>query len=133
MNPNDGRVISNIIVQALKGEDITIYGNGTQTRSFQYVDDLVEGIIRLMQTEETITGPINIGNTAEFTMIELAEKIINLTGSTSKMVFMPLPQDDPLHRQPDITLAHQLLDGWQPTVGLDSGLSKTIAYFRRVV
>jgi UDP-glucuronate decarboxylase len=133
MNPNDGRVISNFIMKALKGEDITIYGNGKQTRSFQYVDDLVEGIIRFMRTEDCITGPINIGNTTEYTIIELAEKIIKLTGSTSKMAFMPLPQDDPLQRQPDISLAQKELNRWQPTVGLENGLSKTIEYFRRVV
>jgi len=130
MNPNDGRVVSNFIVQALKGEDITIYGDGNQTRSFQYVDDLVEGIIRLMQTDDTVTGPINIGNPGEFSILELAQKVIALTGSSSKIVFMPLPQDDPLQRKPDISLAQSTLNNWQPTIKLDEGLKKTIDYFK---
>jgi len=132
MNPDDGRVVSNFIVQALKGEDITMFGNGMQTRSFCYVDDLIEGMIRLMNSREGFTGPVNIGNPGEFTMIELAEKIIALTGSSSKIIFLPLPQDDPLQRQPDITLAKKEL-GWEPHIALEEGLKKTIAYFRTVI
>jgi len=132
MNLSDGRVVSNFIVQALKGEDITIFGDGMQTRSFCYVDDLVEGMIRLMNSRDGFTGPVNVGNPGEFTMIELAEAVIRLTGSKSKLVFSPLPQDDPLQRQPDITLAKKELD-WEPTINLENGLSKTIAYFRRVL
>jgi len=132
MNPYDGRVVSNFIVQALKGEDITMYGDGTQTRSFCYVDDLIEGMIRLMNSRDGFTGPVNIGNPGEFTMLELAEKIIELTGSKSKITFQPLPQDDPLQRQPDITLAKKEL-GWEPTIKLEEGLTKTIAYFKSVV
>ncbi|MBL8836650.1 MAG: SDR family oxidoreductase [Alphaproteobacteria bacterium] len=128
MHPNDGRVVSNFIVQALKNEPITIYGEGTQTRSFCYVDDLIEGFIRLMNTGDEITGPINIGNPGEFTIRQLAEKVIELTGSRSKLVKMPLPADDPLQRKPDITLAKKHL-GWAPTIALDEGLKKTIAYF----
>lgn len=131
MNPNDGRVVSNFIVQALKNENITIYGKGTQTRSFQYVDDLVEGMIRLMNSDDSFTGPVNIGNPGEFTMLELAQKVITLTGSTSQLTYMPLPQDDPLQRQPDITLAKQKL-GWEPTVALEEGLKKTIEYFKSI-
>jgi len=131
MNPNDGRVVSNFIVQALKNENITIYGKGTQTRSFQYVDDLVEGMIRLMNSDDSFTGPVNIGNPGEFTMLELAQKVITLTGSTSQLTYMPLPQDDPLQRQPDITLAKQKL-GWEPTVELEEGLKKTIEYFKSI-
>lgn len=129
MNPDDGRVVSNFIVQALKGEDITIYGDGTQTRSFQYVDDLIEGMIRLMNSRDGFTGPVNIGNPDEFTMIELAEKVLALTGSKSKLVYKPLPQDDPLQRQPVIELAKKELD-WEPTVKLEEGLKKTINYFK---
>jgi UDP-glucuronate decarboxylase len=128
MHPNDGRVVSNFIVQALRGEDITIYGEGQQTRSFCYVDDLVEGFIRLMGTPDEVTGPINLGNPGEFTMLQLAERVLALTGSSSKLVFRPLPQDDPKQRQPDITQAKAVLD-WQPTIALDKGLEKTISYF----
>ena len=128
MNPNDGRVVSNFIVQALKGEDITIYGDGTQTRSFQYVDDLVEAMIRMMATEDSFIGPVNTGNPGEFTMIELANQVIDLTGSKSKLVFQPLPSDDPKQRKPDITLAKEKLN-WEPKVQLKEGLVKTIAYF----
>ncbi|MBK5214524.1 MAG: SDR family oxidoreductase [Flavobacteriaceae bacterium] len=133
MNPYDGRVVSNFIVQALKGEDITIYGNGKQSRSFQYVDDLVEGMIRMMNAEDSFIGPVNIGNPGEFTMIELAEKILELTKSKSKLIFQELPQDDPLQRQPDITLAKKQLNGWVPKVQLEEGLKKTIEYFKKVV
>jgi UDP-glucuronate decarboxylase len=132
MHPNDGRVVSNFIVQALQGQDITIYGDGSQTRSFCYVDDLVEGFIRMMDTPEGVTGPINLGNPGEYTMLELAEKVLQLTGSRSKLVFKPLPQDDPRQRKPDITLAQQHL-GWKPGVPLDEGLGKTIAYFRQAL
>ena len=129
---HDGRVVSNFIVQALKGEDITIYGNGSQTRSFCYVDDMTEGLIRMMSTADTFLGPVNIGNPDEFSMIELAEMIIRLTGSSSRIAFKPLPQDDPLQRKPDITLARTMLD-WQPKIPLEAGLEKTIAYFRNVI
>ena len=128
MHPNDGRVVSNFIVQALKGQDITIYGEGTQTRSFCYVDDLIEGFIRLMDSPDEITGPINIGNPNEFTIRQLAERVIDLTGAKSKLVKRPLPADDPLQRKPDITKAQKIL-GWQPKIQLDEGLKKTIAYF----
>lgn len=128
MHPNDGRVVSNFIVQALRNEDITLYGDGNQTRSFCYVDDLIEGMIRLMNTGDDVTGPVNVGNPGEFTIRELAEKVIELTGSSSKLVFKPLPQDDPRQRKPDITLAKSLL-GWEPTIALEAGLKKTIAYF----
>ncbi|NQY98643.1 MAG: SDR family oxidoreductase [Henriciella sp.] len=128
MHPNDGRVVSNFIVQALKGEDITLYGDGQQTRSFCYVDDLVEGLIRLMESRDEVTGPINLGNPGEFTIKELAEDVIDLTGSKSKMVNRTLPQDDPRQRQPDISLAKKELD-WEPTIALRAGLTKTIAYF----
>ena len=130
MNPNDGRVVSNFIVQALNGEDITIYGDGTQTRSFCYVDDLIEGMYRLMNTED-FTGPVNIGNPGEFTMLELAEKVIELTGSSSKLVYRPLPSDDPLQRKPVIELAKEKLD-WEPTIMLEEGLKKTIEYFKSI-
>ena len=133
MHPNDGRVVSNFIVQALKGNDITVYGDGKQTRSFQYVDDLVEGMIRLMKTGDDVNYPVNIGNPGEFTILELAEKVISLTGSKSKIVYMPLPQDDPMQRKPDITLAGKVLDGWEPKVPLDKGLVKTIDYFKKFV
>ena len=128
MNPNDGRVVSNFIVQALKGEDITIYGDGTQTRSFQYVDDLIEAMIRMMATGDDFIGPVNTGNPGEFTMLELAEKVIELTNSKSKIVYCPLPGDDPKQRKPDITLAKEKLD-WEPKIPLEEGLKKTIAYF----
>ena len=128
MHPDDGRVVSNFITQALKHKPITIYGDGSQTRSFCYVDDLVEGLIRLMNTEDSVTGPINIGNPKEFTISQLAEKIIELTGSKSRLDYKPLPQDDPKQRQPDIALAQNTLD-WEPTVHLEDGLRKTIQYF----
>jgi UDP-glucuronate decarboxylase len=128
MHPNDGRVVSNFIVQALRGEDITIYGEGQQTRSFCYVDDLLDGMVRLMDTPDEVTGPINIGNPNEFTIRQLAERVIALTGSSSKLVFQPLPSDDPRQRRPDITLAGKTL-GWRPTIELDEGLRHTIAYF----
>ena len=129
MNPNDGRVVSNFIVQALRGEDITIFGSGEQTRSFQYVDDLLEGMIRMMKTDDSVIGPVNIGNPNEFTMLELATKVIDLTGSKSKLIFQELPQDDPKQRQPNITKAKELLDNWNPNVQLHEGLIKTIQYF----
>jgi UDP-glucuronate decarboxylase len=129
MNAHDGRVVSNFIVQALKGEDITIYGDGTHTRSFQYVDDLIDGLIRLMNTPDGFTGPVNLGNPAEFTIGSLAELVLKLTGSKSKIVYRQLPQDDPRQRQPDISLAKRELD-WSPKVGLEEGLEKTIRYFR---
>lgn len=132
MHPNDGRVVSNFIVQALKNEDITIYGSGQQTRSFCYVDDLIEVMIRFMDSPAGFTGPVNIGNPGEFTMLELAEKVINLTGSRSKLVFKPLPSDDPKQRQPDIELAKHMLD-WEPRVSLEDGLKETIAYFAKQV
>ena len=128
MHPNDGRVVSNFIVQALKGEDITIYGDGTQTRSFCYVDDLIEGFIRFMAQTETV-GPMNLGNPGEFTMLQLAEKTVQLVGGKSKIVHKPLPADDPKQRRPDITLARRVLK-WEPTVPLEEGLKRTIAYFR---
>lgn len=128
MHPNDGRVVSNFVVQALKGENITIYGEGQQTRSFCYVDDLIEGFVRLMNSEEGITGPVNLGNPGEFTIKELAERVIELTGSSSKLIFEPLPEDDPKQRQPDISMAREEL-GWEPTIALDDGLRKTITYF----
>lgn len=128
MHPNDGRVVSNFIVQALKGEDITLYGDGSQTRSFCYVDDLVRGLMALMDSPEGTTGPINLGNPGEFTIKQLAEQVIELTGSSSKLTHMPLPQDDPRKRKPDITRAHEQL-GWQPEIALRDGLTKTIAYF----
>lgn len=131
MNPDDGRVVSNFIVQALKGEDITIYGDGKQTRSFCYVDDLVEGMVRMMNSREGFTGPVNLGNPREFTMLELAEKVLALTGSKSRIVYQPLPQDDPTQRKPVIDLAKKELD-WEPKVALDEGLKKTIAYFEEV-
>ena len=128
MNTHDGRVVSNFIVQALKNENITIYGSGEQTRSFCYVDDLIEGMIRMMNSRDGFTGPVNIGNPGKFTMLELAQKIIDLTGSSSKIVFEPLPQDDPMQRRPVIDLAKKELS-WEPTVNLEEGLKKTIAYF----
>jgi UDP-glucuronate decarboxylase len=129
MEPNDGRVVSNFIVQALQNKDITIFGDGTQTRSFQYVDDLVEGMVRMMRTEDDFIGPVNIGNPGEFTMLELAQNVIELTGSTSKIVYLPLPADDPTQRQPDISLAKEKLQGWEPKIPLREGLLKTIVYF----
>jgi len=133
MHPNDGRVVSNFIVQALKGEDITIYGEGSQTRSFCYVDDLIEGFVRLMATGPEFTGPVNIGNPGEFTIKELALEVLELTGSKSKLVYHPLPQDDPLQRQPDISLAKAELGGWEPKVQLREGLTKTIEYFDSIL
>ena len=132
MSVNDGRVVSNFIVQALKGEDITIYGDGTQTRSFCYVDDLVEGMVRMMNSREGFTGPVNLGNPGEFTVLELARKVISLTGSQSKIVHQPLPQDDPTQRKPVIDLARKELD-WNPSVSLDVGLKKTITYFEKII
>ncbi len=132
MHPHDGRVVSNFIVQALKNENITIYGDGSQSRSFCYVDDLIEGMTRLMNTHDEFIGPVNVGNPNEFTILELAEKVLMLTGSKSKLIFMPLPEDDPLQRQPDISLAKKEL-GWKPEIQLEEGLKKTIEYFRSVV
>lgn len=133
MHPNDGRVVSNFIVQALQGRDITIYGDGTQTRSFCYVDDMIEGIVRAMDTRAEFTGPVNIGNPEEFTMLELASKVIELTGSKSNIVYRSLPSDDPKQRKPDISLAERELGGWRPTINVDQGLRQTIAYFRRLL
>ncbi len=133
MSLNDGRVVSNFIVQALKNEEITIYGDGKQTRSFQYIDDLVEGLIRLMNTDEAIIGPVNIGNPREFTVMELAEMIIQLTNSKSKIVYKDLPEDDPMQRQPDITLAKKILNNWEPGIKLTEGLKQTIDYFKELV
>jgi len=132
MHPNDGRVVSNFIVQALKNQDITVYGEGLQTRSFQYVDDLVEGMIRMMNSSTDFTGPVNIGNPHEFTILELAEKVIKLTGSKSKIIYKPLPSDDPMMRKPDITLAKKELD-WSPNIKLDEGLEKTIEFFKTII
>jgi len=132
MHPNDGRVVSNFILQALRGEPVTIYGDGSQTRSFCYVDDMVEGLIHLMNTPDTVTGPVNLGNPVETTILELAEKIIDLAGSQSEIVSKPLPADDPVKRQPDISLAKELL-GWEPRVPLDEGLRKTISYFENLL
>ena len=133
MHPNDGRVVSNFIVQALKGEDITIYGDGRQTRSFCYVDDLIEAMNRTMETPDDFTGPVNIGNPGEFTMIELAQQVIALTGSKSRLKHMPLPADDPKQRRPNIALAKEALGGWQPKVALTEGLTKTISYFDQLL
>ncbi len=132
MHPNDGRVVSNFILQALRGEDITIYGDGSQTRSFCYVDDMIEGFVRLMNSPDEFTGPVNLGNPAECSMLELAETILRLTKSRSKIVHLPLPEDDPRQRRPDISLAENILD-WHPTVPLEEGLERTIAYFRNVL
>jgi UDP-glucuronate decarboxylase len=129
MSPNDGRVVSNFIMQALHNKDITIYGTGEQTRSFQYIDDLIEGMIRMMATSDDFIGPVNIGNPGEFTMLELAQKIIDLTDSKSKIVFQALPSDDPKQRKPDITLASKKLGGWKPVIKLEEGLRRTIDYF----
>ena len=132
MHPNDGRVVSNFIVQALQGQDITLYGDGSQTRSFCYVDDLIEAMLRTMATGDDFTGPVNIGNPVEFSIAQLAELVIKGTGSRSKLIYKPLPQDDPRQRQPDIRLAKQVL-GWEPQIQLEAGLEKTIAYFRKLV
>lgn len=129
MHPNDGRVVSNFIVQALRGDSITVYGDGTQTRSFCYVDDLIEGMIRMMNSRDEFTGPVNLGNPGEFTMLELAEKVLRITKSNSKLTFAPLPMDDPVKRKPDISLARKEL-GWEPKVNLDEGLVKTVEYFK---
>lgn len=133
MHPNDGRVVSNFIVQALKNEPITIFGDGTQTRSFQYVDDLLEGMIRMMNTSDNFTGPVNLGNPHEFSMLDLANEVLSITGSKSKIVFHPLPEDDPTQRQPDITLAKEKLNSWEPVVQLKEGLEKTINYFENTL
>lgn len=133
MSVNDGRVVSNFVIQAIQNQDITIFGDGKQTRSFMYVDDLIEGFIRMMNTPDTVTGPINLGNPVEFTMIELAEKIITLTKSKSKLIHKPLPQDDPTQRKPDITLAQNTLNGWNPKVNLEDGLVPTIEYFSKII
>ena len=133
MELDDGRVVSNFIIQALKGEDITIYGDGTQSRSFQYVDDLIEGMLRMMASSDNFTGPVNIGNPREFTMIELAQLVLELTGSKSKIIHLPLPADDPVQRQPDISLAKAKLNGWEPKIQLRDGLQKTIAYFDQML
>jgi len=132
MHPNDGRVVSNFIVQALRGEDVTIFGDGSQTRSFCYVDDLIEGMLRMMDSDKGLYGPVNLGNPGEFTMIELAEKVLRSTGSKSRLVRKPLPQDDPRQRKPDIALAGSKL-GWEPKVSLDDGLKETVAYFRKLL
>lgn len=132
MHPDDGRVVSNFIVQALQGKDITIYGEGKQTRSFCYVDDLIDGMIRLMNSRDGFSGPVNVGNPGEFTILELAQKVIRLTGSKSGIIYQPLPEDDPMQRQPDITLAKNELN-WTPTTDLDTGLKKTIEYFRNLL
>ncbi len=132
MHPNDGRVVSNFIVQALQNKDITIYGDGMQTRSFQYVDDLLEGMVKLMSTNDEFTGPVNIGNPDEYTILQLAKKIIQLTNSRSKLIFLPIPQDDPIQRKPDITLAKKQLN-WEPKVPLEEGLTKTIQYFKELL
>jgi UDP-glucuronate decarboxylase len=132
MHPNDGRVVSNFIMQALTDRDITVFGNGNQTRSFCYVDDLIEGIFRMMNNNDGFIGPVNLGNPTEFTILELAEQVIRLTGSSSKIVFKPLPADDPTQRRPNIDLARQKL-GWQPTIELEEGLNRTISYFREVI
>jgi UDP-glucuronate decarboxylase len=131
MHPNDGRVVSNFIMQALKGEDITIYGDGSQTRSFCYVDDLIDAVVLMMHSRADFTGPVNIGNPGEFSMLELAEKILTLTGGSSKITFQPLPQDDPVRRKPDITLAKSELE-WEPKITLEDGLKETIAYFKEL-
>jgi UDP-glucuronate decarboxylase len=132
MHPNDGRVVSNFIVQALRGEPVTIFGEGQQTRSFCYVDDLIEGMLRMMDTPADFTGPVNLGNPVEFTMLELAEAVIRLTGSSSRIEFRQLPSDDPKQRRPDITLARDRL-GWEPSIQLEAGLQRTIAYFRELL
>ncbi len=131
MHPHDGRVVSNFIVQALQNQDITIYGEGNQTRSFQYVDDLVEGMIRLMNSRDGFRGPVNVGNPNEFTILELAQKVIDLTGSKSKLIYKPLPSDDPMQRQPDITLAKKVLN-WDASTPMLEGIGRTIEYFRKL-
>ena len=133
MHPNDGRVVSNFIVQALKNEPITIFGDGMQTRSFQYVDDLLEGFIRMMNAPDDFTGPVNLGNPNEFSMLDLAKEVLAITGSKSKVVFHPLPEDDPTQRQPDISLAKEKLNGWEPVIQLNEGLKKTITYFENAL
>ena len=134
MDPEDGRVVSNFIMQALRGEDITIYGDGTQTRSFQYVDDLIEGIIRMMNdSRDDFLGPVNLGNPGEFTMLELAQMVLEMTGSKSRLVYRPLPSDDPTRRKADISLAKRELSGWEPKVALREGLERSIAYFKQLV
>ena len=133
MRPDDGRVVSNFIVQALKGEELAVYGDGKQTRSFQYIDDLIEGLVRMMATSPNVTGPVNLGNPDEFTILELADKVLAQTGSASTIVFKDLPIDDPKQRRPDIRKAHELLDGWQPRVPLEEGLKRTIAYFQETL
>ena len=132
MQPNDGRVVSNFIIQALQNQDITIYGDGSQSRSFCYVDDLIDGLIQLMDTSDDFTGPVNLGNPNEFTIRELAEKVIKLTGSHAQFTFQSLPENDPVRRQPDIALAQENLH-WQPTIQIDSGLEKTIDYFKDIL
>jgi len=133
MHPEDGRVVSNFIMQALRGQDITIYGDGSQTRSFQYVDDLLEGMIRLMDTREDFTGPVNLGNPEEFTIRQLAEEVIDLVGAKSKLVYHPLPEDDPMQRKPDISLARKELNNWEPKIQLREGLVKTVEYFTELI
>ena len=133
MLPNDGRVVSNFIVQALKGEDLTIYGDGSQTRSFQYIDDLIEVTLRMMNTRDDFLGPVNTGNPDEFTVLELAEKVLKLTKSSSKITFHPLPEDDPAQRKPDISLAKKEMDNWQPIISLEEGLMHTIDYFKQII
>jgi UDP-glucuronate decarboxylase len=133
MNPHDGRVVSNFIIQALTGKDITVYGDGRQTRSFQYVDDLIEGMVRLMNTPDDFIGPLNVGNPNEFSMLELAREILDITGSSSKIIHLPVPQDDPMQRQPDITLAKEKLNGWEPKIQLREGLENTVAYFEKML
>ncbi|NOZ25587.1 MAG: SDR family oxidoreductase [Nitrospirae bacterium] len=132
MHPNDGRVVSNFIMQALRGEDLTVYGDGSQTRSFCYVDDLIDGLVKLMNSPDDFTGPVNLGNPAEFSILELAEKVIELTGSKSKITFKELPADDPRQRQPDISLAREKLN-WEPSVQMEEGLRKTIEYFKKLI
>lgn len=132
MHPNDGRVVSNFIIQALQGTDITIYGDGSQSRSFCYVDELIDGFVRLMASPDDFTGPVNLGNPGEFTIKELAEKVVDMTGSKSKLIYKPLPHDDPTQRQPDITLAREKL-GWEPVITLEKGLKKTIPYFEKLL
>ncbi len=133
MHPNDGRVVSNFIVQALQNTDITIYGDGSQTRSFQYIDDLVDAMIRMMDTPDSVTGPVNIGNPVEFTILELAQRIIEMTGSKSRIIYKELPEDDPVQRKPDITLANKILGGWSPEIRLEEGLKRTIEYFKQTI
>jgi len=133
MDANDGRVVSNFVVQAIQNIDLTVYGDGSQTRSFQYIDDLLEGMTRMMDTGDDITGPVNLGNPSEFTIMELAQLVKNMTGSKSKIVFRPIPEDDPIRRSPDISLAKNLLDGWEPVIQLEDGLRKTIDYFTKTL